>query len=128
MRPALRPGDYVLLDPTARRWPRRGSVVVFQEPGTDVLAVKRVAARPGDVVRLPTALLEGVASVPGLDPSDGAVAFRLGADEAWLLGDVAEVSVDSRRYGPVSLDRFVARAWFRYWPPRRVGIVGRERP
>ena len=33
--------------------------------------------------------------------------------------------VDSRRYGPVTVDALVARAWFRYWPARRIGRIGR---
>ncbi len=107
MRPSILPGDWLLLDPTVRRWPRRGTVVVIREPDTDVLAVKRVAARPGDHVRIPEGYL------------------HLADDEAWVRGDNAEPSVDSRRYGPVTLDRLVARVWFRYWPLSRLGPIGR---
>ena len=105
MRPALEPGDFLLLDPTTRRWPRRGTIVVIREPDGDVLAIKRVAARPGD----------HVAIVGGL--------VHLDDGEAWLLGDAPDVSIDSRAYGPVTDDRIVARAWFRYWPLRRIGRV-----
>jgi len=105
MAPAILPGDFLLLDATTRHWPRRGTVVVFREPDGDVLAVKRVAARPGD----------HVATAVGL--------IHLDADEAWLLGDAGDTSIDSRRYGPVTVDRLVARAWFRYWPARRVGRI-----
>jgi signal peptidase I len=105
MSPAILPGDFLLLDPTVRGWPRRGTVVVVQEPGSEVLAIKRVAARPGDHVRTP----------------DGLV--HLDRDEAWLLGDALPRSIDSRAYGPVAADRLVARAWFRYWPARRIGRV-----
>jgi signal peptidase I len=112
MRPTIEPGDWLLVDPTTRRWPRRGSIVVFREPGTDVLAIKRVAARPGDWVPF----------------GDGWL--QMGDDEAWLLGDAADedlaaegfgAAVDSRRYGPVTLDALRGRAWFRYGPVRRVG-------
>ncbi len=65
--------------------------------------MKRVAARPGDVIRTP----------------DGPI--RLGPDEAWLLGDQLARSHDSRAYGAVELDRLVARAWFRYGPRWRFG-------
>ena len=105
MTPALRPGDWLLLDPTSRRWPRRGSVVVFREPDSGILAIKRVAARPGDRVRIAAGLL------------------HLGPDEAWLLGDNAALSLDSRRYGPVPSEALVGRAWFRYGPPSRIGPV-----
>ena len=117
MQPAIEPGDWLLLDPTSRRWPRRGSIVVIREPGSDLLAIKRVAGRPGDWIRHSHAG-EGEG---GGRPEAEEGGLRLGRDEAWLLGDNAPVSVDSRRYGPVGLDRLVARAWFRYWPPRRIG-------
>lgn len=103
MAPALIPGDWLLLDPTCGEWPRRGSIVVFREPGTDSLAIKRVAARPGDRVRISQGIL------------------HLAPDEAWLLGDNLSPSIDSRRYGPVPLESFVGRAWFRYGPLRRLG-------
>jgi type IV secretory pathway protease TraF len=103
MSPALSAGDWLLLDPTPRRWPRRGSIVVFREPDSGILAVKRVAAGPGDRVRIAAGLL------------------HLAPDEAWLLGDNAAISLDSRRYGPVTLDALVGRAWFRYGPLGRVG-------
>lgn len=116
MRPAIEPGDWLLVDPTVARWPRRGSVVVFREPGSGELAIKRVAARPGDWVPF----------------ADGWL--QLGSDEAWLVGDASDdlveaagagTPVDSRTYGPVPLDALVARAWFRYWPVRRAGTLAR---
>jgi signal peptidase I len=103
MRPALEPGDWLLLDPTIRAWPRRGSIVVVREPDGDLFAIKRVAARPGDVIRTATGPI------------------RLGPSQAWLLGDDRAVSRDSRMYGPVDLDRLLARAWFRYGPAGRTG-------
>jgi signal peptidase I len=107
MRPAIEAGDWLLVDPTVKSWPRRGSVVVFREPDSDVLAVKRVAGRPGD--RVPFA--EGF--------------LHLAPDEAWLLGDADDVSRDSRRYGPVTVELLVGRAWFRYAPRHRLGPLSR---
>ena len=112
MRPTIEPGDWLLVDPTITRWPRRGSVVVFREPDSEELAIKRVAARPGD--RVPYA--EGY--------------LILGDDEAWLLSDANDAElmaaglgepVDSRRYGPVPVELLIGRAWFRYAPIRRIG-------
>ena len=116
MEPTVRAGDWLLVDPTVGRWPRRGSIVVFREPESSVLAIKRVIGRPGDWVQF----------------SDGWL--QLGDDEAWLEGDATDealaeaghgAAVDSRRYGPVTVDALVARAWFRYWPAEGVGPVGR---
>ena len=93
MQPAIRAGDWLLVDPTVIRWPRRGSIVVFREPERGGLSVKRVAARPG--TRVPFA--DGY-----LDLAD---------DEAWLVADAtAEVTaaagygepIDSRRFGPLA--------------------------
>ena len=119
MTPAIDPGDWLLVDPTVGRWPRRGSIVVFREPFTDLLAIKRVAARPGDWVPFADAWLQ------------------LGADEAWLMGDATDdelaaagygAAADSRRYGPVTVDALLGRAWFRYGPVRRVGRIAGPPP
>ena len=107
MDPALAAGDWLLLDPTPARWPRRGSVVVFHEPDSDLLAIKRVAAVPGDRVRISAGLL------------------HLGPNQAWLLGDAGASSIDSRRYGPVETEALVGRAWFRYAPASRIGLIPR---
>ena len=114
MRPAIEPGDWLLVDPTIVRWPRRGCVVVFREPDDETLAIKRVAAGPGDRVPFADGYLE------------------LAEDEAWLLSDASTEAttaaghgppLDSRRYGPVPLELLVGRAWFRYAPIRRIGRI-----
>jgi signal peptidase I len=116
MHPAIEDGDWLLVDPTVTHWPRRGSVVVFREPDGEQLAVKRVAAGPGDRVPFADGFLE------------------LAEDEAWLVSDASTSEtqaagfgepIDSRRYGPVPLELLVGRAWFRYWPWRRIGRIGR---
>jgi signal peptidase I len=114
MAPAIEPGDWLLVDPTTKRWPRRGAVVLFREPETDELAIKRVAARPGDRITFAGGYLV------------------MGADEAWLLADASVEAaaarghgppIDSQRFGPVPLDLLVGRVWFRYGPIRRLGRI-----
>jgi signal peptidase I len=116
MLPAIEPGDWLLVDPTTRRWPRRGSVVVFRDPESGGLAIKRVAARPGDWVHF------------------GEGWLQLADDEAWLLSDATDEAAeaagwgrprDSRAYGPVPVEALVGRAWFRYGPVRRLGRLRR---
>jgi signal peptidase I len=115
MAPTIESGDWLLVDPTTGRWPRVGSIVVFREPDTDLLAIKRIAAGPGDEVPLDAGHLV------------------LGGDEAWLLSDASTAElisrgfgepVDSRRYGPVPVELLVGRAWFRYGPLGRIGRIG----
>jgi hypothetical protein len=106
MVPALRPGDWLLVDPTRARWPRRWSLVVVREPGSDLVVVKRLAGRPRDRV------------VRAGDP-----ATVLGASEAWLASDAPDAGIDSRRYGPVDLERLLGRVAWRYGPRARFGRV-----
>ncbi len=110
MLPSIRPGDWLLVDPTVTRWPRRGSVVLFRDPLDDGLSIKRVGARPGERVAFGGGFLE------------------LAPDEAWLVADatpaLAEAAgfgapIDSTRFGPVPVSALVGRAWFRYGPPGR---------
>jgi signal peptidase I len=141
MEPALLPGDWLLLDPTCRRWPRPGSIVVVREPVTGVLAIKRVAARGGGRgVRgargAGGARGGGGARGRGVQSPRGAASAsvtralpaaplgtrqQLSAREGWVLGDSPDGSIDSRSYGPLDADDLVARAWFRYGPPGRTG-------
>ncbi len=116
MAPAVADGDWLLVDPTVVRWPRRGTIVVFREPDGGALAVKRVAGRPGDRVPFETGYIE------------------LADDEAWLLSDASASDtaaaghgepIDSHRYGPVPVELLVGRAWFRYAPWRRIGLIRR---
>lgn len=114
MLPGIRPGDWLLVDPFVRRWPRTGSIVVFRSPDDEGLSVKRVAAGPGE-------------SVPFADGY-----LRLGPDEAWLTADADAPTtaaagfgppVDSVRFGPVPVTQLVGRVVWRYGPPGRMGRV-----
>ncbi len=116
MLPAIEPGDWLVVNPLGSRWPRRGAVVVFREPMSDALALKRLAAGPGERVRF----------------ADGYL--TLAADEAWLTADADEATtaaagfgppIDSTRFGPVSADRLVGRVLMRYGPLRRFGRIAR---
>jgi Peptidase S24-like. len=114
MLPAIEPGDWLVVNPLVSAWPRRGAIVVFHEPTSDALAVKRVSAGPGERVRF----------------ADGYL--TLAPDEAWLVADAREAAtaaagfgppIDSARFGPVSHDLLVGRVLFRYGPLRRFGRV-----
>lgn len=118
MLPAIEPGDWLVVNPRVRAWPRPGAVVVFREPMTDALALKRVAAGPGERVRFAEGYL------------------TLADDEAWLIADAPEAltvaagfgpPIDSRRFGPVSVDKLVGRVLFRYAPLRRIGRIAAAR-
>jgi len=89
MEPAYRAGDRLLVNRLAyrRHRPSAGDVVVLRDPEhPERVLVKRVA----------------------LD-------VRCGETDAYVLGDNAGASRDSRTFGPVPIDRIIGRVWFRYW-------------
>ena len=115
MEPAIREGDWLLVDPTTTRWPRRGTIVTFHEPDSGSLSIKRVGGTPGDRVPFRDGYIE------------------LADDEAWLVADADAATataagfgepIDSDQYGPVPVELLVGRVWFRYGPLRRIGRPG----
>lgn len=106
MVPALRPGDWLLVDPTQASWPRRGALVVVREPESDLVVVKRLVGRPGDRIAR----------------GDGPPRL-LSATEAWLASDAPGAGIDSRRYGPVDAERLLGRVALRYGPRGRWGRI-----
>jgi nickel-type superoxide dismutase maturation protease len=97
MRPTLEPGDWALA--VRARRVRRGDVVVVEHP-----------ERPG------FELVKRVAHAPGDRAPDGSELI----DEVWIEGDDPEASSDSRRFGPVPVERVRARVRWVWWPPERV--------
>ena len=90
MQPALREGDWIIVDRKAyaRALPRRGDIVLARDP--------REPSRQL-VKRIDHVDLHG---------------------NAWLLGDNAEASTDSRTFGAVPRSEIVGRVIRRYWPLR----------
>lgn len=91
MSPTIRNGEYVFINRMAYVFsaPERGDIVIAKTRGGDKV-IKRVAGLPGD--RHLTA-----------DGRGGATTTRTNIDpkEYFLLGDNAELSIDSREVGPV---------------------------
>jgi signal peptidase I len=132
MRPAFEPGDYVFVRRAriARDVSAAGLPVCVRGPDARLL-LKRIVGVPGDSLRIGTtvqvggqALIEPYAS--GATPASQFRGVRqLAADEYLVLGDNRSASTDSRDFGPVGAGQIEGIAWFRYWPPERVGLVPR---
>lgn len=93
--------------------------------------ISRVVAVAGDEV----AVTAGDVRVNGksLDqqvPEADLAAFTVPAGHVWLLGDNHRLAIDSltnaatAEHGAVPVSDVVGRAWLRYWPLDRLGLIG----
>ena len=146
MEDTLLVGDRVLGDRISWRFsePARGDIVVFHSPIPGPVLIKRIVGMPGDTL----SLRDGAVYVNGrrlAEPYvrrvDGHPApsepfetglpwalqqpYKVPAGSYFLMGDNRTDSKDSRDFGPVTRDRLVGRAFARYWPPGRIGGLGR---
>lgn len=155
MTPTILENEYVLIDKLTPRFDgyHYGDVVVFNPPSDSGLAtsgipfIKRVIGLPGDTISLENGRV--FVTQPGGNPvridepyvrrADGGEAFPtlssrpdcplswvVGAHEYFVMGDNRPVSEDSRVFGPIDDDLILGRAWLRYFPLERIGLV--ERP
>jgi signal peptidase I len=143
MVPTFQSGEYVLTDKVSYKIgePKRGDVIVFHAPeaaqcpkGTGCDFIKRVLALPGETVEVKndSVIVNGVALNEPYIPDDfetmaGAFtknrSITLGPNEYFVSGDNRPYSSDSRAWGPITKDEIVGRAFFRYWPLGKAGIV-----
>lgn len=120
MTPTLQDGDRCLLNRMSYLYqsPRRGDLVVLRDRGEDDLAVKRIVALPGELVRVTHGgiVVNGRRLVePYLQSGTQTIApnaageqsYRLGNHEYFVLGDNRAESEDSRYYGPISREQIV---------------------
>jgi signal peptidase I len=155
MFPTIVPGEYILIDKLTPRFSEYeyGDVVVFEPPGGSGLAtdgipfIKRIIGLPGDTVSLENGRV--FVTRPGASPvrieepyvvrlEDGSTAATIQTngdpvnewvvpDESYfVMGDNRPDSQDSRAFGPIGEDLILGRAWLRYYPLERVGLI--ERP
>lgn len=137
-------GDYVLVDKLTPRFDtyKRGDIVVFEPPpgwaieGDRTPFIKRVIGVAGDRielrggqvlvngVQLPESYLFSVDGVPQpTDPTTGQSRWTVPVGEIFVMGDHREQSADSRTFGPVPVASVIGRAWLRYWPIAKLGIL-----
>lgn len=131
MSPALHNGDRVLLT-KSYDVARRGDVVVVDmgRDGQEDGIIKRLVALPGDLVRVD----DDIATVNGVVEDSSRLGLVVGGGEyrsesmvpdgkAVVLGDNRAISLDSRFFGAVALERVEARVVFVFWPLERFGPV-----
>jgi signal peptidase I len=111
-------------NPVERAFYTVGGLIGLPQPGEKDF-IKRVIGLPGDVVACCT---DGHVTVNGqpLDESgyvyeDNAEPFTetVPAGKLWVMGDHRGYSSDSRRNGPVPINRVIGRAFVVVWPVSR---------
>ncbi len=149
MVPTILSGEYILIDKLSPRFGGygRGDIIVFHPPqgaAEDIPYIKRVIGLPGDTVTLENGNvlvappdgravridepyvargIDGTASPTMPWAGSGQTTWEVPPDTYFVMGDNRSVSQDSRAFGPVSTDLIIGRAWLRYFPLDRVGIM-----
>lgn len=125
MEPTLHDGDALVIDLLSYRFtdPAVGDIVVATAPDTGQSVVKRVVAVGGDVIGIEDGVLmrNGSAIDEPYANQDQMGGYYWGPvtvpeGQVFLLGDNRLESVDSREYGPVSIDEIDGRYVSRLWP------------
>jgi signal peptidase I len=155
MVPTIVDGEYILIDKLTIRFDgyHYGDVVVFNPPSGSGLApdgipfIKRIIGMPGDTVALengrvfvtrPDSSPVRIEESYVVQEADGSTAattcnsrpdcpltWIVGENEYFVMGDNRPSSQDSRVFGPIDESSILGRAWLRYFPLERVGIIDR---
>lgn len=143
MVPNFHDGEFLLTSKISYRLhePQRYDVIVFKAPPTEPCAadeceyIKRLIGMPGDQImllnnslyvngqKLPEPYLpEGLVTHEGSFLREGKT-VTLGTDDYLPLGDNRPFSRDGREFGPVKRPAIIGKAWLRYWPVNKLGII-----
>ncbi|MBU2575989.1 signal peptidase I [Patescibacteria group bacterium] len=138
MEPSFYNHEYLIIDEISYRFspPQRGDVVVFKYPkDISQFFIKRIIGLPGErvvisngeVVVYNSNYLEGMSLeeeyLSEHITTFGDVDIVLKEEEYFVLGDNRAASLDSRRFGSLSKDFIIGKAWIRGWPLDRIGIL-----
>lgn len=125
MEPTLHDGDALVIDLLSYRFtdPAVGDIVVATAPDTGRSVVKRVVAIGGDLIGIEDGVLmrNGRPVDEPYANQDQMGGYYWGPvtvpdGQVFLLGDNRLESVDSREYGPLSIDAIEGRYVSRLWP------------
>jgi signal peptidase I len=130
MEPNLRTGERVLGSKLGvMQGIHRGDVVVFRPPHKPETAfVKRVIGLPGEVLEIRNNVVY-VNERPLREPylhrawHDDRPPERIAPNMVFVMGDNRDNSNDSRMWGELPIDHIQAKAWVRYWPLDRAGLI-----
>ncbi|HUH17017.1 MAG TPA: signal peptidase I [Methylomirabilota bacterium] len=153
MFPTIVDGEYILIDKLTIRFDsyHYGDVVVFEPPSSSGLNtdgipfIKRIIGLPGDTITLENGRVfvtqpnrspvrieepyiqrdDGTAAVTLPRNVEGTTEWLVPAESYFVMGDNRDSSQDSRAFGPIGEDLILGRAWLRYFPLERIGVLDR---
>lgn len=116
--------------------PQRGDVVIFKSPkNKEIDYIKRIIGLPGERVLLKNSTFY-INGQPIREPylPKGLYVFSgsylpenservIPEGQYFVVGDNRPHSSDSREFGPIAKEEFIGKAFFRYWPLDRAGII-----
>lgn len=148
MSPTFADQEFLLTDKISYRFgqPKRSDVVVFKAPSSEACAeieceyIKRIIGLPGETLKIQNGkiLINNQVLDESYLPADFStqaghylkenVEIKIPLDFYILLGDNRSHSRDSREFGPIKREAIIGRAFLRYWPLGRMGLVGTTLP
>lgn len=136
MVPTLQVHDRLLVAKVPFWWrgPARGEILVFKAPqnadrdGIQRDYIKRCIGLPGETleVRAGKVFINGTKLYEPYTAEDSNLDFgpiRIPDAHYFMMGDNRNKSADSRFWGPLDRDRIVGRAWVRFWPLDKIGMM-----
>lgn len=138
MFPTYNNADFLITEKITFRFrnPKLGDVIILKNPKDESQDfIKRVIAVPGDTVEVAgssvyiNGQLLSEPYLPSGTPTHAgnflteATPFKAGQNQYFAFGDNREHSSDSREWGPIKKEEIIGRAFFRYWPPKSIGLV-----
>ena len=141
MENTLMPDQYVLVDKLTPRFDgyHRGDIIVFTPPtgwsedANKTPYIKRVVGVAGETIDIHgghvyvngNLLIEPyVYEGQSTDMADGGShTWKVEPGHLFVLGDHRQASQDSRAFGPIDKSAAIGRAWLRYWPANKFGLL-----
>ncbi len=131
-------GDYILTEKVSYKLnpPKKGDIIVFKNPRDETQDfIKRIMATPEDIIKVENGevfvndiklnepyLPKSTSSRSGNFLTE-AINFTAGEDQYFVFGDNREHSSDSREWGPITPNKIIGKAFFKYWPIGKLGFI-----
>lgn len=135
MEPTFESGEYLIVDEVTYKLgePQRGEVIIFKFPkNQSKFFIKRIVGLPNESIEIKNGKIF-ITDATGetkeyieeyiTEKTDGNIEIKLGKEEYFVMGDNRIVSSDSRRWGPVQKNLIVGRAFMRFLPITKIGVL-----